>query len=167
MKDFIEYAIENLKFSDNMVEILKMIREYGFDPMPIRSFLNSKKLSISDIKDESLGLLVDYARFCLEDNHLSEIEMNNVRMLKLILKVREGDFLKHGKENCIKEILGYQLKRMFEDNEIDYKESLEKVSLQEFFGLSYDQYLSFEHKIVENAISNGADIHKLDTFIKL
>lgn len=49
------------------------------------------------------------------------------------------------------------------DNEVDLRESIHKVNLQEIFDLSYDQFEKFKETEVIRALERGADISKLDT----
>ena len=46
---------------------------------------------------------------------------------------------------------------------MDNNEAMMKIDLQRLFDLSYDQYLAFEQRAVEEALSNGANIEDLDT----
>lgn len=62
--------------------------------------------------------------------------------------------------------VGQQLNLICQDNQVDMKESLMNVDLQELFGLSYDQFLKFEQNAVKQALENGAEIKNLDTFYK-
>lgn len=62
--------------------------------------------------------------------------------------------------------VGQQLNLICQDNQVDMKEALMKVDLQELFGLSYDQFLKFEQNAVKQALENGAVIKNLDTFYK-
>ena len=52
-------------------------------------------------------------------------------------------------------------------NKIDGNESSFKVDLQELFDLSYDQFLEFIDKEVNEALQRGASLNDLDTVYKL
>jgi hypothetical protein len=54
---------------------------------------------------------------------------------------------------------------MYQDNVIDNNEALHKVDLQQLFDLGYDQFLELSNKAVKDALSRGAKLKDLDTFI--
>ena len=83
-----------------------------------------------------------------------------------MFKIHEGDFY-NIKYSEIEDILDRQLESMYQDNNINNEEALQKVELQELFNLSYDQFLELSAKAVKAAIDRGADPLDLDTFIKL
>ena len=54
-----------------------------------------------------------------------------------------------------------------DDNKIDSQEALQKVNLQEIFGLSYDEFLSLNNEAAIEALEKGADLLDIDTFITI
>lgn len=163
MKQFLLGVISNHKCSDYLTIALNMAAEDNYNPLELSKKLEVHNLSISDLKKESLSLMLDFAHYCLEDNLLTEEELDQAKRLKLFLKIREGDFYENCKDQ-IAELIHEQLSLMFKDNIIESHESLGKVSLQELFDLGYDQYLELERPNVKEAIERGADISNLDTF---
>ena len=93
--------------------------------------------------------------------------MDALRKLKMLLHIKEGDFIKAHKEEDIENILRKEFDLIFQDKNVDKDESAMKVDLQELFGLSYDQFLLFEQEAVEYALKQGADVTNLDTFYRL
>ena len=91
--------------------------------------------------------------------------MYGIQMLKLFLRVKEGDFLKYGKEQDVKEILTWQLRKMYNDDKIDNQEALMKNDLQSLFDLGYDQFLTIVNEVAQESLNRGANIKDLDTFI--
>ena len=47
------------------------------------------------------------------------------------------------------------------------QEALQKVNLQEIFGLSYDEFLSLNNDAAMEALEEGADLADVDTFITI
>ena len=129
----------------------------------LKSFLTDS----GGIKAESLTVITDYIQCVLEDNILETEEMSTLFALKRFFRIQEGDFLKFKRHKTIKQILSEQLKRIYLDNKVDKSEACMKVDLQALFGLSYDEFLSFEQEAVEEALKRGADLSNLDTFYRL
>jgi hypothetical protein len=104
----------------------------------------------------------------LKDNYLTQSEKRNVKFLKLILNVREGDFYNESEYlfDEMSEIINTQLSLIYlDDNKIDQQEALFKVDLQELFDLSYDQFLEFSNVADQLAIERGANIQDLDSVL--
>ncbi len=120
---------------------------------------------ISDIKTQTIGVILDYALLALQDGILTENELKNMALLKAFFKIKEGDFYKLGREQATSDILTEQLEKLYADHKIDEQEALMKVDLQELFGLTYDQFRKIVNKIAQKSIAQGADINNLDTFL--
>lgn len=136
-------------------ETLEVVRQNKFN-----NYLEFKKIS--------LELILRYIRVVLRDNHLTQLEKRNVKFLKLILNVREGDFYNASDylSDEMYEIIKTQLALIYlDDNKIDRQEALYKVDLQELFDLSYDQFLEFSNVEDQLAIERGANIKDLDSVL--
>lgn len=121
---------------------------------------------ITDLKEQLIGVLLDYANLCLEDSILTKNEMQDFRTLRRFFKIQDGDFYKCHKQREVKEILTIQLKRIQSDKVVDQSEALMKNDLQEIFGLTYDEFLEIENEVTNETIKNGGNLLDLDTFIK-
>ena len=93
--------------------------------------------------------------------------MDALRKLKMLLHIKEGDFIEAHKEEDIENILRREFELIYKDKNVDNDEAAMKVDLQELFGLSYDQFLLFEQEAVEYALKRGSDVTNLDTFYRL
>lgn len=165
LKNIIAKMIESGNYSPRINGILNLVVEGKMNSIELNNYLTQQCISINDIKLESLQVILDYANMCLEDNLLTEQEMYGIQMLKLFLRVKEGDFLKYGKEQDVKEILTWQLRKMYNDDKIDNQEALMKNDLQSLFDLGYDQFLSIVNEVAQESLNRGANIKDLDTFI--
>lgn len=116
-----------------------------------------------DFKKESLRVALQYAKMCLEDDALSQEEIDGMTLLKRLLMIHEGDFYKYGFEEEVKALIMRQLNWMYNDGEIDEQEALHKVELQGLFNLSYNEFDDIVHEIARECVEKGADISKLDT----
>ena len=150
ISDIVELIYNNQLTKDSLNEILK---EYNIK-------------EVEDIKEDILDLLLVYINLVLNDNVITENEMRNVILLKKFFKITEGDFYNHRYDE-VQEILYRQFEHLYADNKIDDEESLYKVELQELFDLSYDQFLEFINKEVNEALQRGASLNDLDTVYKL
>lgn len=154
-------------FSPYLNEIVSAISNGDLNKTTLDKILTNNKIrDISDIKEETLDLLLFYISFILDDNVITEMESANLKTLKRIFKIHEGDFFKF-RHNKIQEILNVQFKRIYEDDKIDNKEAILKVNLQELFDLSYDQFQELSKGEVIAALKRGANLNDLDTVIKL
>ncbi len=154
-------------FKPYMNEIVDAIIKDELERNKLNQILSSHNIKdISDIKENSLDLLLLYISFILEDGIISEKELSNLRFLKLLFRIREGDFYKL-RFYKVQQILDQQFKNIYHDNNINSEEALLKVGLQDLFDLSYDQFSELSQDEVKAALERGADLDNLDTVIKL
>ena len=164
MNTTIQLLLEQHRYSGAMDAALRLFAEGNTSPFGLKEIIKEFGTTADSLRWEAVDVIMDYVGIILEDNVLAPEEMRTLRMMKLYFRVQEGDFLKQHKEEQIEHILCRQLELIYKDKKVDRRESLMKVDLQELFGLSYDQFLSFEKKSVKQALDNGADISDLDTF---
>ena len=135
------------KVQGDLLRVCELLYEKGMDSRrdDINSVLEELKIkSITSFKNEALKILILYIRLALNDNILSIEEKNNIKFLKLLFGIKDGDF----KDNesiytQVKNIINIQLQLIYlDDDSIDNSEALHKVDLQEIFGLSYDDFLN-------------------------
>lgn len=126
-------------------ELLHVIIETGsFNTLARNTILQAHGVRrISDIKNHTLEVIIDYALLCLEDGKLTEEEIKNTQLLKLFLGIEEGDFYRNGKKSEVKDILTKQLELIYADRKIDRQEALLMSDLQCLFGLNYMEYEEF------------------------
>lgn len=146
--------IANNGTSTTRKECLDVLNEYGFK-------------SLKSFKDDALKLILIYIKIALKDNLISNEEINSVRFLKLLLDIEEGEFTKDKKlYNEVANIIKIQTELVYvDDDKIDEKESIQRVHLQEMFGLNYDEFLLLTNDIALDAIERGADWTDLDSYI--
>ena len=135
------------KVQGDLLRVCELLYEKGMDSRrdDINSVLEELKIkSVTSFKNEALKILILYIRLALNDNILSIEEKNNIKFLKLLFGIKDGDF----KDNesiytQVKNIINIQLQLIYlDDDSIDNSEALHKVDLQEVFGLSYDDFLN-------------------------
>jgi len=105
---------------------------------------------------QRLDLLLGFASECLRSRELLHpAQLENLRLLKTFLQVRDGEFLQH-RPGEIAHILREQLRIVLSDAVLDAREDVYLVSLQSVFGLGYDSFLSLTRIVFE---STWADLH--------
>lgn len=146
------------------IHIANYLKDGLLDRKVLKQILyENKKEHIEDLKLECLDLLILYINLILNDHVISDKEFKNVKQLKLLFRIREGDFFNLRYEES-KEIIYKQLERIYrDDNRISDEEALHQVNLQGLFDLSYDQFLEIKEREVRIALEKGADIEELDT----
>ena len=171
MHKSLQESVSQLIATKNYHEVIKdallLIVDGKMNSIALNELLASKNIRrISDMKEHTLDVILDYAEMILEDDVLTDEEMTNMRFMKMFFNIQERDFEKNGKSKRVEEILTSQLERLYADNVIDEKEMLHKSDLQGLFGLSYDEYSAIVNKVAEKALQRGANIKDLDTYIK-
>lgn len=167
LQQSVSQLIETKNYPDVIKEALRLIVDGKMNSLALDELLASRNIRrITDMKEYTLDVILDYAEIALADNVLTNEELTNMRMLKLFFKIQERDFDKNGKMKRVSAILTKQLERLYADNVIDKEEMLHKTELQGLFDLNYDEYCQIVNKVAKEAINRGADIKDLDTFIK-
>jgi hypothetical protein len=158
-------SIEN--FSNYINEIIELIYTKELDKSQIDRVLKEYNINkIEEIKEECLDLILVYINLILNDNVISENEAGNIKILKRVFKIKEGDFFSF-RHDEVEDVLNRQAVRIYSDNQIDTEEALLKVGLQELFDLSYDQFLDLINEEVKAALYRGGNLSDLDTVFKL
>ena len=151
LQQSLSILIERNNYPDLTKKLLHIItdsKSSSFDVIARNNLLTEQNVRrISDIKNYTLDVVVDYAQLCLEDGILTSEEIKNVTLLKLFLGIEEGDFYRNGKKSIVKEVLTKQLQLMYTDGIIDAKEAILMSDMQGLFGLSYTEYEEFVQEV--------------------
>ena len=169
LKNILSYIISSKALDKSINEIASQIESKGTGTTrkECLAILNKNGFkTLQSFKINSLKLIVATVKVSLKDNIISEDEIKSIRFLKLLLDIKEGDFMKDNaiaKEVSI--IIKNQVELMFSNDEkIDTNESIQKVNLQEIFGLSYDEFAELTNEAAIAAWDRGSDIINLDTY---
>lgn len=160
MKNLQEAAAELLAQKEYDERIARLLQQIASEPAETLVFKRKELLdalhinNISDIKMQTIGVVLDYALLALHDDILTENELKNMALLKAFFKIKEGDFYKFGYEKTVSDILTLQLEKMYADHKIDLQEAMMQTDLQEVFGLSYDQFCEIE-KVVKSKMAQA------------
>jgi len=154
-------------FDDNtnqyVIDIARLICENKTDKDSVNEVLRTHHITeILDIKHELMSILTAYADYILHDHKITYEEKVNFNRLKLIFKIKEGDFIKY-KEFELKGIILHQARNLYSDNHISTEEELFEVEVQELFNLSYDQYNAIKKEEIDRALKEGACVTNLNT----
>lgn len=129
---------------------LQLIIDGQMNSVALDKVLSEKGIRrITDIKEKTLDVLLDYADIILEDDILTPDELRNLKMLKLFFQIEEGDFQKNNKSARVESIIVSQLKKLYADNILDEQEALHQSELQGVFGLGYDEYENIVKKVAK------------------
>lgn len=111
------------EFKPYMNEIIDAIIRDELDREELNRILKDYDIQgVSFIKMDALNLLLSYARYILDDHVITEMELANLKVLKRIFKIREGDFY-NLRRNEIQYILNEQFCGIYKDNKVDHKEA--------------------------------------------
>ena len=129
---------------------LQLIIDGQMNSVALDKVLSEKGIRrISDIKEKTLDVLLDYADIILEDDILTPNELRNLKMLKLFFQIEEGDFQKNNKSARVESIIVSQLEKLYADNILDEQEALHQSDLQGVFGMGYDEYENIVKKVAQ------------------
>ena len=163
LKQAFEFVLSNEDTQLYISDIIKLILEDNLSRTNIKIILDNYNIKgLHDIKLELIDLLLFYIKRILNDHVITANEKRNVEILKILFKIREGDFIKY-RPFEIGDILHRQFETLYIDNHIDSNEAIYNFELQDMFDLSYQQFDKFKEKEIKEAIKRGADILKLDT----
>lgn len=150
-------------FSNYISDIAEIIYNGSLNSENLNTIMSEYKIkNIRNINEELLDLIIVYINLVLNDYIISNNEKNNIELLKVYFKIKEGDFIQK-RYSEVEDILQRQFERQYADNKIDQLESLHSVDLQQIFDLSYDQFDKFKEFEITHALARGADITELDT----
>lgn len=171
LKKIFSYILNSKELDNSMMDLAQVIAENG--TLSTRNdCLNAlKTYGVNDIKKfkkSSIKLLIFYIKIVLNDNLISTQELNNIRFLKLLFGIKEGDMIKDKSFSTeISKILEIQIDLIYKDDEVNSEEAIHKVNLQEVFGLNYDEFLSLTSKAALDSLERTDDWIKIDTFISV
>ena len=167
LQDAIAKLLATKNYNDKTIAILQLVIDGKMRLPDVEATLTQIKIKrITDLKDQLVNVMFDYIDLCLEDDVLTQSEMQDFQTLQRFFRIQEGDFIRCHKEREIKKVLIEQLQKIQSDKVVDKAEALMKNDLQAMFGLSYDQFLTIENEVSKESIKNGANPLDLDTFIK-
>ena len=150
IQDTARELIARKEYPEVIKEALQLIVDGHMSSIMLDKVLAEKGIRrITDIKEKTLDVLLDYADIILEDDILMPDELRDLKMLKLFFRIEEGDFQKNNKFARVESIIVRQLEKLYADNILDKQEALHQSDLQGVFGLGYDEYANIVNKVAK------------------
>ena len=150
IRETAQELIARKAYLDVIKDALQLVIDDQMNSMSLDKVLAVRGIRrITDIKEKTLDVLLDYADIILEDDILTPEELRNLKMLKLFFRIEEGDFQKNQKSNRVEAIIVRQLEKLYADNILDEQEALHQSDLQGVFGLGYDEYSIIVKKVAK------------------
>ena len=87
-----------------------------------------------------IGLILYYVKVVVRDHELSYEEKENIRLLKTLFQVKEGEFY-NLQASELSEILSQQILWIVGDREMDRSDDIYQEDLQRVFDLGYDKFV--------------------------
>ena len=142
--------IARKEYPEVIKDVLQLIVDGQMNSIALDKVLAERGIRrITDIKEKTLDVVLDYADMILEDDILTPEELQNMKMLKLFFRVEERDFEKNKKFKRVEAIITRQLEKLYADNILDEQEALHQSDLQGVFGLGYDEYSTMVNKVAK------------------
>lgn len=144
----LQKAMSHLLETQNYPDLIKALllvvindKDGRFNTIQRDSILSARGIRrISDIKEYTPQVIIDYANICLEDGVLTDSEIKQITLLKLFLGIQEGDFYRNHLQKEVKEVLTKQLELLYADGIITPEEAVLQSDMQSLFGLNYSEY---------------------------
>jgi hypothetical protein len=154
MKTTIQKTVSELisrkEYPEVINDALQLVVDGQMNSIALDKVLAEKGIRrITDIKEKTLDVVLDYADMILEDDILTPEELKNMKMLKLFFRIEERDFEKNQKFKRVEAIIIKQLEKLYADNILDEQEALHQSDLQGVFGLGYDEYSEIVNKVAK------------------
>lgn len=139
-------------WSAAMTEVLQTIIEREWSTMRMREIMANYRIkeNSASFKQECVDVAIKYVEACLEDDVLTQAEINGMSLLKRMLYIEEGDFYKYGKKDQVNGLIAKQLNRMYQDGEISKDDEISQVELQGLFNLSYREFDTIVKQVEED-----------------
>lgn len=151
LQSAVEQLLTRKTYHQIIIELLHLILDDKMTGLERDKVLSIHKIRrISDMKEYTLPVIIDYAQISLEDGILEDTEMHNVTMLKLFFSIKEGDFYKNNFKQQVDEIIMLQLQKIYADRSVNKEEAMHMGELQELFGLSFDQFVTLVEQLMES-----------------
>ena len=140
-------------------DIAVVLSEKGFDKRAVSDALAKNGITtVTTIKEDLLDLLLAYLHIILDDHCISENESRDFGLLKILFKVREGEFYEK-RYYQVRSVLNSQLDYLSEDEILDPQKATFTINLQDLFDLSYDQFQNLIIDINSISIQNRNEIY--------
>ena len=123
--------------------------------------IESYKVNPEVAKIEFLHLVFAYIKIALEDDVLTPEEKNDIKFLKVLFRIQQGEFLFNNKFD-VEETIRYHLAKIYKDDFVSEDEAELKSGLQEIFDLSFDEMNDYAKSEAAEAIRRGTDVKDLD-----
>ena len=141
-KDVLQ-AILNTEVKPEPVDAaMRAIIRYDFNRTKVQQAL--ERFGAADLihyKEDLLDLLLSYANIILDDHAISDGEFQDFGLLKLLFKIKEGDFFER-RFSEVQDIVNQQMTYITGDAVITLDETFTTANLQSMFDLSSEQFFS-------------------------
>ena len=146
LKQAFEFILLNENIQLHISDIAKLIINDILTRKNIRIILDNYNIKgINDIKLELIDLSLLYIKIILNDHVITPNEKRNIETLKILFKIREGDFYKY-RYYEVRDILHRQFDALCVEDNINSSRAIYDFELQDMFDLSYKQFDKLREK---------------------
>lgn len=122
--------------------IMRAIIRYDFSRTKIQQALDPfGAADITHYKEDVLDLLLSYVNIILNDHAISEREFQDFGLLKILFKIKEGDFFEK-RFHQVTDVINQQMAHITQDGVITLDETFTTANLQGLFDLTSEQFFS-------------------------
>lgn len=142
LRDVIRRYLDSEKLPDSIRLISELIASEKLSRASFDELIQTEELlRVSNLKEALLDLTLIFARQCVENHCLSDVEIAELDSLVTIFRIEEGDFYEL-RRDAVQEIISAQAMWMLQDQYVTEQEEVLQRDMQRLFGLSYDQYVA-------------------------
>jgi hypothetical protein len=124
------------------------------EPSGLTAFRIWEQFSTEPTESDKVSL-TDFYLFDLDsvlvDHQIAAGERARLRVLRSLLRIQEGDLLRHRPEEVTR-IVEREISEILQDDQVDAREAWLQVDLQEALGLSYDEYARLARATIDTKI---------------
>ena len=85
------------------------------------------------------------------DHRITPTEREHLKRLRVVLRIGEGQLLRHSRP-AVEELVTREMFAILDDDQVDPREALYQVALQEALGLGYDEYSALTAAVVNQKL---------------
>jgi len=160
----IQFIESNIELPKYIADIFESVKTGECHSKIIDRFVYDYSINKSIAKIDFLNVILEYIKTLLENNSLTAETTENVRFLKLLFHIEEGDFYFHKK--CeIEQFIKLQLGNIYNDYYVSPEETFLKTELQELFDLSFDQMNKYAKNEAIALLQRGISPFDLDLLL--
>lgn len=154
-------VIERYTLPDYLLSLCRKVLDEQSSLSEVMNDIRNLNVHESVAKSDFVSLALNYFEIALEDDNLSEAEKSEIQILKRVFRIKSEDFVRY-QPLRVEHIINKNLDKIYEDDSVNFYESVFKDDLQEILGMSYDDMNDYVKRWARISILKGGKVENLD-----